>query len=70
MRAETVKKAFYRSIPVLAGYVVLGIGFGILLRNAGYGALCVVGLQIWKRNSPISILSGTVVYMLFTQLVF
>ena len=33
-------------------------------------ALCVVGLQIWKRNSLISILSGTVVYMLLTQLVF
>ena len=30
----------------------------------------VVGLQIWKRNSLISILSGTVVYMLLTQLVF
>lgn len=33
-------------------------------------ALCVVGLQIWKRNSLVSILSGTVVYMLLTQLVF
>ena len=34
---RTVKKAFIKSIPVMAGYVVLGIGFGILLRNAGYG---------------------------------
>ena len=32
-----MKKAFIKSIPVMAGYVVLGIGFGILLRNAGYG---------------------------------
>jgi 4-azaleucine resistance transporter AzlC len=32
-----VKKAFIKSVPVMAGYVVLGIGFGILLRNAGYG---------------------------------
>ena len=34
---ETVKKAFIRSVPVMAGYIVLGMGFGILLRNAGYG---------------------------------
>ena len=32
-----MKKAFLRSVPVMAGYIVLGIGFGILLRNAGYG---------------------------------
>ena len=37
MRSETVKQAFYHSIPVMAGYIVLGTGFGILLRNAGYG---------------------------------
>jgi branched-subunit amino acid transport protein AzlD len=30
----------------------------------------VIGLQIWKRNSMISILSGTVVYMLMIQIVF
>ena len=35
--AKVVKEAFLRSVPVMAGYVVLGIGFGILLRNAGYG---------------------------------
>lgn len=33
-------------------------------------ALCVVGLQVWRRNSLVSILSGTVVYMLLVQLVF
>ena len=33
-------------------------------------ALCVVGLQVWRRNSLVSILSGTVVYMLLAQLVF
>ena len=31
---------------------------------------CVVGMQAWKRNSLLSILSGTVVYMLLVQLVF
>ena len=29
----------------------------------------VIGLQVWKRNSLISILSGTVVYMLMIQVV-
>ena len=29
----------------------------------------VIGLQIWKRNSLISILSGTVVYMLMIQVI-
>lgn len=33
-------------------------------------AACVVGLQVWKRNSLISILSGTVVYMVLVQMVF
>ena len=33
-------------------------------------AACVVGLQVWKRNSLISILTGTVVYMVLVQMVF
>jgi branched-subunit amino acid transport protein AzlD len=33
-------------------------------------ALAVVALQVWKRNSLLSILAGTVVYMLLVQLVF
>ena len=37
--ARTVKLAFYKTVPVMAGYLVLGAGFGILLRNAGYGVL-------------------------------
>ena len=33
-------------------------------------ASCVVGVQAWKRNSLISILTGTVIYMVLVQLVF
>lgn len=33
-------------------------------------ALCVAVLQVRKRNSLVSILSGTLVYMLLVQLVF
>ena len=34
-----LKQAFFRSLPVMAGYMILGAGFGILLRNAGYGVI-------------------------------
>ena len=33
-------------------------------------AACVVALQVWRRNSLISILAGTTVYMILIQLVF
>lgn len=33
-------------------------------------AACVIAVQVWKRNSLLSILSGTVVYMVLIQLVF
>ena len=33
-------------------------------------AACVVGVQVWKRNSLISILAGTVIYMVLVQVVF
>ena len=34
---QTARQAFVKSLPVMAGYVILGVGFGILLRGAGYG---------------------------------
>ncbi len=34
---SSFKSAFPQTLPVLAGYVSLGIAFGILLRDAGYG---------------------------------
>ena len=33
-------------------------------------AACVVAMQVWRRNSLVSILAGTVVYMALVQLVF
>ena len=32
--------------------------------------VCVVIVQVWKRNSLISILTGTVIYMILVQMVF
>ena len=56
MRRKTVKQAFLSSIPVMAGYVVLGTGFGILLRNAGYG----VG---WAFAMSLLIYAGSLQYV-------
>lgn len=56
MKIHTIKQAFYQSIPVLAGYVVLGIGFGILMRNAGYGVL-------WAAAMSLFIYAGSMQYV-------
>lgn len=45
MKKEIVKQAFYRSVPVMAGYIVLGIGFGVLMHDAGYGILWVFAMS-------------------------
>ncbi len=37
--ARTVKFAFLQTIPVMLGYVFLGMAFGLLLQRAGYNAL-------------------------------
>ena len=56
MNGRTVKQAFYKSLPVMAGYIVLGIGFGILLRNAGFGTL-------WAFVMSLFIFAGSMQYV-------
>ncbi len=56
MRSQTVRQAFIKSLPVAAGYIVLGIGFGILLRNAGFG----VG---WAFAMSLFIYAGSMQYV-------
>lgn len=34
---QMLKKAFCTTVPVMTGYLVLGTGFGVLLRAKGYG---------------------------------
>ena len=73
--------AFYKSLPVLVGYLIIGFGFGILLRSAGYGlrwalamslliyagSLQYVGVSLIA--APASLLScGTLFYMLLLKL--
>ena len=51
-----LKKAFLATIPVMAGYVVLGIGFGMLLRARGYGVL-------WAFAMSLFIYAGSMQYV-------
>ena len=46
---EALRFAFFRTIPVLLGYLFLGIAFGVVLQRNGYGA-------------PWALLASTVVY--------
>lgn len=53
---DTVKKAFMATIPVMTGYVVLAIGFGILLKTKGYGLL-------WSIAMSVFIYAGSMQYL-------
>lgn len=44
---QTVKKAFLATIPVLTGYLVLGMGFGVILKAKGYGVLWALGMSVF-----------------------
>jgi len=56
-----MKKAFLDTIPVLTGYVVLGIGFGIILETRGYG----VG---WALAMSLFVYAGSLQYVLIDML--
>ena len=49
------KKAFIATLPVLAGYLALGFGFGVLLSTEGYGA-------IWALFMSITMFGGSMQY--------
>lgn len=52
-----IKRAFRASLPVFAGYIVLGIGFGILLKTKGYGLL-------WAALSSVFVYAGSLQYIM------
>lgn len=53
---STFKAAFPLTLPVMAGYLVLGIGFGVLLQRAGFGLL-------WAVLMSFTIYSGSMQYV-------
>jgi len=62
--------------PALIGMLVIYCFKDVSFAASPYGlpeliaAACVVVLHVWKRNSLISILGGTGIYMLLVQFVF
>ncbi len=55
MLKKTLKCAFKASLPVFAGYIALGIGFGVLLESKGYNI-------IWAGLMALSMYSGSLQY--------
>ncbi len=53
---KELKTAFISTIPVLFGYLGLGIGFGILLRMKGYGA-------VWAFCMAVTMYAGSMQYV-------
>ncbi len=45
MKAKLIRTAFVKTLPVMAGYVVLGIGFGILSVKNGFGFWWVLAMS-------------------------
>ena len=58
---DTVKKAFTATIPVMTGYLVLAIGFGILLKTKGYGV-------VWSIAMSGFIYAGSMQYLVIDLL--
>jgi branched-chain amino acid transport system ATP-binding protein len=54
-----VKTAFVKSLPVMAGYIVLGIGFGILLIEHRLELVMTVSDLIHVQNFGETIAVGT-----------
>lgn len=52
----TMKYTFKQSLPVMAGYIVLGMGFGILLKTKGYGVA-------WAFFMSLFIYAGSMQYV-------
>lgn len=55
-KRSTAKKAFIKSLPVMAAYVILGTGFGILMNDRGYG-------PIWAIVCSVFIFAGSMQYV-------
>ena len=56
MKQPLIKKAFLSTLPVMAGYLVLGTGFGILLQSKGY-------VPLWALAMSIFIYAGSMQYL-------
>jgi len=56
MKKSPIYAAFLDTVPVMAGYVFLGFGFGIVMHQSGYGGL-------WPVAMSLFIYAGSMQYM-------
>lgn len=56
LNSPEFKLSFINSIPVMTGYIAMGIGFGIFLASKGYGLL-------WSVAMAIFIYAGSMQYL-------
>lgn len=55
-KRTTIKYAFKASIPIMAGYIVLGMGFGVLMESKGYG-------WWWSLLMSLTVYAGSMQYV-------
>ena len=60
-RRQYIGFAFKQSIPVMLGYIFLGIAFGLLLQNAGYSF-------VWAFLASVVIYAGSMQFVLVSLL--
>ena len=60
-RKKEIAFAFTQTIPVMLGYLFLGVAFGLLIHNAGYSV-------IWAFCSSVFIYAGSMQFVLVTLL--
>lgn len=56
MNKKTFMRSLKDSLPVMAGYIIMGMGFGVLLRHSGHSF-------IWAPIMAITILGGSMQYV-------
>lgn len=65
---KLVKKCFIDTLPIMAGYVVLGIGFGVVLKAAGYGLGWALAMSLFiyagsMQYAMVGLLTGGASYI-------
>jgi len=61
IQKKDVMAALHTSLPIMVTFIVLGIGYGILMQKHGFG-------PVWSLRSGIIIFSGTVQFVSVTML--
>jgi 4-azaleucine resistance transporter AzlC len=70
---QTIKNAFISTVPVLAGYIFLGIAFGLLMNSKGFGLPWVLCMSVFifagsMQFVAVDLISGGVVSLLTVAL--